>query len=103
MSPNTENTDQKKLRIWTIFTQCDKTNLQSCIVLDVERFHAITHVKLPVMSMLKYAHSFGKCRKEILNVFRNRMVFIALIERTGFHYQKIGEFGRFTQYCSDSN
>ena len=103
MSPNTENTDQKKLLIWTIFTQCDKTNLQSCIVLDVERFHAITHVKLPVMSMLEYAHSFGKRRKEILNVFRNRMVFIALTERTGFHYQKIGEFGRFTQYCSDSN
>ena len=45
-----ENTDQIKLRIWTPFTQYDRPNLQSCMALDVELFHAIKHVKLPDMS-----------------------------------------------------
>ena len=44
----------------------DRSNLQSCLTLDVEHFHATTHYKMPVMSMLQHCRSFGDCIKESL-------------------------------------
>ena len=41
-----------------------ETNLLSCMTLDIEHFHSMTHVKSDVMSMLQYCRSFGNCVKE---------------------------------------
>ena len=41
-----------------------QTDLQSCMTLDVEHFHATTHYKTPVMKMLQYCRSLGESMKE---------------------------------------
>ena len=43
-----------------------KTDLLSCMTLDVEHFHATTHFKSDVMSMLQYCRSYGNCIKETI-------------------------------------
>ena len=40
-----------------------QTDLQSCMTLDVEHFHATTHYKTPPMTMLQY-RTFGESMKE---------------------------------------
>ena len=44
----------------------NETNLLSCMTLDVENFHATTHVKCPILSKLQYCRSFGNSLKENL-------------------------------------
>ncbi len=43
-----------------------KTDLLSCMTLDIEHFHATTHFKSDVMSMLQYCRSFENCIKETI-------------------------------------
>ena len=40
-----------------------QTDLQSCMTLGVEHFHATTH-KIPVITLLQYRRSFGESMKE---------------------------------------
>ena len=47
-----------------------RTNLLKCVTLDMKHFHATTHYKNDVMSMLQYCRSFGNyCQGECKESF----------------------------------
>ena len=59
-------TGLKRLNLILVRFNYADTNLLSCLTIDVEHFHAATHIKEVVMSMRQYCVQFGNTLKETI-------------------------------------